>query len=51
MITRLIAGLIKKISLYKMSYCTKPDYSRNKIKIKFDLSNYAATSDLNSESI
>ena len=38
----LLAGLIKKISLYKMRHYPKPDsYIRNKIKIKLDLSNHA----------
>ena len=47
MIIRLIAGLIKEILLYKMSYFPEP-YSINKIKIKveLDLSNYATKSHL-----
>ena len=43
----LTAGLIKKISLYKMSYfpelCT---LNKNKIKVELDLSNYVTKSDL-----
>ena len=42
MIIRLIAGLIKKISLYKVSYYQEPDsHGRNKIKGQLDFSNYA----------
>ena len=38
----LIAGLIKKISLYKVSYYPEPDgHGRNKIKGQLDFSNYA----------
>ena len=42
MTIHLIVGLIKKISLYKMSYFPEP-YTRNKKKIKaeLELSNYA----------
>ena len=43
----LIVGLIKKISLYKMSYISEP-YTRSKSKIivKLGFSSYAAKSDL-----
>ena len=38
----LAVGFIKKISLYRMSYFPKPyTRSKNKIKVKLDLSNYA----------
>ena len=44
-----IAGLTKKILLYKMCYflvsCTR---SKNKIKVEWDISNYATKSDLKS---
>ena len=50
MIIRLIIGLIKKISLYKMSCFPEPyNCTKNKIKIKLDLSNYATKSDLKGE--
>ena len=40
-------GLIKKMSLYKISYFSEPyTGSKNKIKIKLDLSNYETKSDL-----
>ena len=47
MIIRLTIGLIRKISLYIMSYFPEP-WTQNKIKIKveFNLSNYATKSDL-----
>ena len=39
-IIHLIVRLMKKISLYKMSYFQKPyDHSRNEIKFGLDLSN------------
>ena len=39
---RLITGLIKKISLHKMSYYPKPNSpSKNKIKVELALSSYA----------
>ena len=42
MIIHLIVGLIKKISLYEMSYFPGPFiHNKNKIKIELDLSNYA----------
>ena len=42
MIIDSIVGQIKKISLHKMSYYSEPDsHSRNKIKDKLDLFNYA----------
>ena len=42
----LIIGLIKKISLYKMSYFPKLySHNKNKIKVEQDLSNYATKSD------
>ena len=46
MITHLIVGYIKKISLYKMSCIAEP-YSngKNKIKVELNWSNYAAKSD------
>ena len=37
MIIRLIAGEIKNISLYKMSYYPKADSNRNKKNIELDL--------------
>ena len=47
MIIRLIARLMKKISLYKMSYYPGPSsHRRNKIKVELDLSNYATMSDV-----
>ena len=46
-IIRLIAGLIKKIALYKMNSYLDPDIcGESKIKIESDLSNYAVKSDL-----
>ena len=47
MIIRLIVGLIKNISLYKISYFPE-SYTRgiNKIEIELDLSNYATKSNL-----
>ena len=43
----LIAGQIKKKCHYvKMSYYLERSYSRNKIKVELDLSNYAAKSDV-----
>ena len=44
----LIVGLIKKISLYKMSYFLNDVFvipSNSKIKVEIDLSNYATKSD------
>ena len=42
MIIHLIVGLIKKISLYEMSYFPGPfTHNKNKIKIELDLCNYA----------
>ena len=38
--------LIKKISLYKMSYFSEPYARTYKIEIELDLSNYATKSDL-----
>ena len=47
MIIHLIVGLIKKISLYKMSYFPEPcTHSKNKVKVKLGLPNYAIKSDL-----
>ena len=45
MIIRLIAGLIKKISLYKLTYFPEP-YTDTKQKMKFELDfyNYATKS-------
>ena len=49
MIICFIAGQIKKISLYKMSYFPERySHSKNKIKLKIDLSNYATKSGLKS---
>ena len=47
MIVLLTSELIKKISLYKMSYFPDP-YTNSKIKteIELDFSNYATRSDL-----
>ena len=45
----LIAWLIKKISLYKMSFFPETyTHSRNKIKVWLDLSNYEIKSNLKS---
>ena len=42
----LTVGLLKKISLYKMSYFPKPySQNKNKIKVELDLSHYATQSD------
>ena len=47
MIIHLIVGLIKKISLYKMSYFSEQyTPSKNKIKLELHLSNYATKSAL-----
>ena len=47
MIILLTAGLIKQISLYKMSYFPDPyTRSKSKIKVELDLSNYVTNSDL-----
>ena len=47
MIIHLIAGWIKKILLWKMSYYPEPDsHIRNKIRIKLDFSYYATKFDL-----
>ena len=46
MLIQLIVGLIKKISLYKMSYFLEPYAHRKKIKFRLELSNYATKSDL-----
>ena len=44
---KLTVGLIEKISLYKMSYFPEAySWSKKKIKIGLDLSNYATKSDL-----
>ena len=46
MIIHLIVGLIKKISLYKMSYFPEPHtLSKNEIKVELDLSTYSRKSD------
>ena len=43
MLIRLIAGLIKTISLYKINFYPEPgSYSRSKIKDELDLSNCTA---------
>ena len=47
MIIHLIFGLIKKILLYRMNYFSEIyTHSKNKIKVKLDLSNYKTKSDL-----
>ena len=47
MIIRVIVGLIKTISLCKMSYFSEPyTCNKNKIKVELDLSNYVTKSDL-----
>ena len=47
MTTFLIAGLMRNISLYKMSYYPQRDsHSRNKIKFELGLSNYATKSEV-----
>ena len=49
MIIILIARLIEKILLYKMSYFPEPyTRSKNKLKVKLALSNYATKSYLKS---
>ena len=49
MIIHLIVGLIKKnILLYKMNFFSEHAHSNNEIKVKLDLSNYAAKSGLKS---
>ena len=41
----LVAGLIKRILLYKMRYHPKViSYGKNKIKVELDFSNYASKS-------
>ena len=46
-IINLTVGLIKKILFYIMSYLAEAyTHSKNKIKVKLDLSNYATKSDL-----
>ena len=46
-IIHLTVGLIKKILFYTMSYLAEAyTHSKNKIKVKLDLSNYATKSDL-----
>ena len=46
----LTVGLIKRISLYKMSYFLQPyTLSKNKVKAELDLPNYAAKSDLKTQ--
>ena len=42
----LTAWLIKNIFLHKISYFTPFGHSKNKTKVKIDLYNYAAKSDL-----
>ena len=47
MIILLTVGLIKKISLYKMSYFIKSyTLNKNKIKVEFDFFNYSTKFDL-----
>ena len=47
MIVRLIAGLIKMILLYKMSYYPEPDsHGKNKMKGELYLSDYAVKSEV-----
>ena len=47
MIIRLIAGLIKMILLYKMSYYPEPDsHGKNKMKGELYLSDYAVKSEV-----
>ena len=49
-VTDLKVKVIKKISLYKMSYYPETyTYNKNKIKVYLDLSNYAIKSDLKDE--
>ena len=46
MIIHLIVGLMKKISLCKMSYFPEPSTcSENKVKVEIELSNYVTKSD------
>ena len=46
----LTVGLIKRISLYKMSYFLQPyTLSKNKVKAELDLPNYATKSDLKTQ--
>ena len=47
LIIRLMAGYIKKISLYNISDYPKPNnYARKKRKIELDFSNYATKSEV-----
>ena len=47
MIILLTVGLMKKISLHRMSYFPDPyTHSKNKIKVELDLSNYPTKSHL-----
>ena len=46
MITHLIVGLIKIYFYIKITYFPPYSYSKNKIKVNLDLSNYAAKYDL-----
>ena len=49
---RLMAGLIKEISLYKMSYYPQPNSpSKSKIKVELYLSSYAKKSDVKKQQV
>ena len=45
-IVLLIVGLIKRCCYIKMSYYPPCSYSKNKIKVELDLSNYVTKSEL-----
>ena len=52
MIFLLTVGLIKKISLHKMSYFLEQyTQSKNKIKVELDLSNHATKSNLKTQQV
>ena len=44
MIIYLIAGYIKRISIYKMNYSITYSHNKNKIKVELDLFNYIKNS-------
>ena len=44
MIIYVIAGYIKRISIYKMNYSITYSHNKNKIKVELDLFNYIKNS-------
>ena len=48
MIIHLIAGLIKK-TVQKREYFPEPKYSRGRVKVELNLTNYATKADLKNE--